>query len=77
MCVTVGSLTITVPCWWGMVIIGEVMQVWEHAVYRKSLYLNAQFGCEHKTALKKKIYLKKRTTSPDVLLTMEKRMEIH
>ena len=58
-------------------VIGEVMQVWERAVYRKSLYLMLNLAVNIKLLLKKKIYLKKRTTSPDVLLTMEKRMEVH
>lgn len=48
-----------VPRWWGMVIIGEVMQVWEHGVHRKSLHLMLNLAVNIKLLLKKKVYLKK------------------
>ena len=48
-----------VPRWWGTVIIGEVMQVWEHGVYRKSLYLMLNLTVNINLLLKKKSILKK------------------
>ena len=42
-----------------MVIIGEVIQVWEHGVYRKSLHLMLNLAVNIKLLLKKTVYLKK------------------
>ena len=36
-----------------MMIIGEVMYMWEQGIYRKSLYLPLNFAVKLKTALKK------------------------
>lgn len=47
--------------WWGMLRMGEIMQVGRQGRYRKSLYFPLKFA-KPKTLLKNKVYLNKNST---------------